>query len=72
LPKGDTTAAPDIECEDSTMNKHLRKALKDKEYPEVHNQALKYTLVYGGTAVQTSRKMTIDVTRPMNGAVFLC
>jgi polyisoprenoid-binding protein YceI len=61
-----TTSVPAIDCGDSAMNKHLRKALKDKEFPEVRYQALKYTLVDNGTAVQTSGELTIaGVTKPV-------
>jgi polyisoprenoid-binding protein YceI len=61
-----TASVPAIECGDSTMNKHLRKALKDKEFPEVRYQALKYTLVDNGAAVQTSGELTIaGVTKPV-------
>jgi polyisoprenoid-binding protein YceI len=61
-----TTSVPAIDCGDSTMNKHLRKALKDSEFPEVRYQALKYTLVDKGAAVQTSGELTIaGVTKPV-------
>jgi polyisoprenoid-binding protein YceI len=61
-----TTAVPAIDCGDSTMNKHLRKALKDDKFPEVRYQALKYTLIDGGAAVQTSGELTIaGVTKPV-------
>jgi len=61
-----TTSVPGIDCGDSTMNKHLRKALKDKEFPEIKYQALKYTLVDDGSAVQTSGELTIaGVTKPV-------
>jgi|WetSurSiteA1Bulk_404760.scaffolds.fasta_scaffold60416_2 polyisoprenoid-binding protein YceI len=62
-----TASVPDIDCGDSTMNKHLRKALKDKEFPEIRYQALKYTLVDEGKAVQTSGELTIaGVTKPVD------
>lgn len=61
-----TTSVPGIDCGDSTMNKHLRKALKDKQFPDVLYQATKYTLVDNGTAVQTSGELTIaGVTKPV-------
>jgi polyisoprenoid-binding protein YceI len=48
------------------MNKHLRKALKDKDFPEVRYEALQYTLVDNGGAVQTSGELTIaGVTKPV-------
>ncbi len=61
-----TASVPAIDCGDSTMNKHLRKALRDAEYPEIRYKALKYTLVENGAAVQTSGELTIaGVTRPV-------
>jgi polyisoprenoid-binding protein YceI len=61
-----TASVPGIECGDSTMNKHLRKALKVDKYPEIRYQAEKYTLVDNGTAVQTSGELTIaGVTKPI-------
>jgi polyisoprenoid-binding protein YceI len=54
-----TASVPAIDCGDSTMNKHLRKALKGTEFPEIRYQASKYTLVDDGTAVQTSGELTI-------------
>jgi hypothetical protein len=71
LPSGVATVAvtasvPGIECGDNTMNKHLRKALKMDEYPEIRYLANKYTLVDNGTAVQTSGELTIaGVTKPI-------
>jgi hypothetical protein len=57
---------PNIECGDSTMNKHLRKALKVDAYPEIRYRAGKYTLVDNGTAVQSSGELTIaGVTKPV-------
>ena len=62
-----TTSVPEIDCGDSTMNSHLRKALKYKEFPEIKYQALKYTLVDNGAAVQTSGELTIaGVTKPID------
>jgi polyisoprenoid-binding protein YceI len=61
-----TASVPDIECGDSTMNKHLRKALKMDQYPEIRYQAEKYTLIDNGGAVQTSGELTIaGVTKPV-------
>jgi len=54
-----TASVPAIDCGDSTMNKHLRKALKDQQFPEVRYQALTYTLIDNGSAVQTSGDLTI-------------
>jgi hypothetical protein len=57
---------PNIECGDSTMNKHLRKALKVDAYPEIRYKAGKYTLVDNGAAVQSSGELTIaGVTKPV-------
>jgi hypothetical protein len=61
-----TASVPDIECGDSTMNKHLRKALKGDIFPEIRYKAGKYTLVDNGTAVQSSGELTIaGVTKPV-------
>lgn len=61
-----TASIPEIDCGDSGMNKHLRKALKDKKHPEIRYQALSYTLIDNGTAVQTSGELTIaGRTRPV-------
>ncbi len=60
------TSVSTIDCGDSTMNKHLRKALKDSKYPEIQYKALKYILADNGTAVQTSGELTVaGVTRPV-------
>jgi polyisoprenoid-binding protein YceI len=62
-----TAPVPDIDCGDSTMNKHLRKALKGNEFPEIRYRALKYTLVDNGTAVQTAGELTVaGVTKPVD------
>jgi len=62
-----TASVPGIECGDGTMNKHLQKALKTKDYPEIRYQADRYTLVDNGAAVQTSGQLTIaGVTKPVN------
>lgn len=61
-----TASVPGIECGDSTMNKHLRKALKMENYPEIRYVADKYSLVDNATAVQTSGQLTIaGVTKPV-------
>jgi polyisoprenoid-binding protein YceI len=61
-----TASVPDIDCGDNTMNKHLRKALKEKEFPEVRYEAKEYALVDNGAAVQTSGDLTIaGVTKPV-------
>ena len=54
-----TASVPAIDCGDSTMNKYLRKALKEEEYPEITYQALKFILVDHGAAVQTSGELTV-------------
>jgi len=54
-----TATVPEIDCGDSTMNKHLRNALKSGDFPEIRYQALKYTLADDGAAVQTSGELTI-------------
>lgn len=56
-----------IACGNGKMDDHLRKALKEKEYPEIRYQAEHYTLIDNGTAVQTSGEITIaGVTRPID------
>ena len=61
-----STFVPGIDCGDATMNKHLRRALKEEEFPEVRYRALKYSLIDNGAAVQTSGELTIaGVTRPV-------
>jgi polyisoprenoid-binding protein YceI len=61
-----TTSVPAIDCGDSTMNKHLRKALKENQFPEIRYEALKYALVDNGSAVQTSGDLTIaGITKPL-------
>ncbi len=61
-----TAAVPDIECGDSSMNKHLRKALKMKEFPAIIYRANKYAVVDDGQAIQTSGDLTIaGVTKPV-------
>lgn len=50
----------------NTMNGHMRKALKETEFPEIKYQADKYTLVDGGAGAQVSGQLTIaGVTRPV-------
>ena len=59
-------SVPAIDCGDSTMNKHLRKALKDTSFPEIRFKSDKYTLINNGQEVRTSGELTIaGVTRPI-------
>jgi len=59
-------AVPAIDCGDSTMNKHMRKALKDKDFPEIRFKSDKYTLLNNGKEVRTAGELTIaGVTRPV-------
>lgn len=61
-----TASVPGIECGDATMDKHLRKALKVEQFPEIRYQADKYTLADNGTAVQTSGQLSIaGITKPV-------
>ena len=61
-----TTIVSAIDCGDLTMNKHLRKALRDAEYPKIQYKSLKYTLIENGTAVRSSGELTIaGVTKPV-------
>ena len=60
-----------IDCGDKTMHEHLRKALKEKDFPEIVYQLEQYTLTGTDTAT-TSGKITIaGVTRPITFAVKL-
>jgi hypothetical protein len=62
-----TVSVKAIECGDGTMNKHLRKALKEKDNPEIHFQTDKYTLQNNGGAVKAKGELTIaGVTRPVD------
>lgn len=59
-------SVPAIDCGDSTMNKHMRKALKDTAFPEIRFKSDKYTLINNGQEVRTSGELTIaGVTRPI-------
>ncbi len=49
----------DIECGDGTMNKHLRKALKEKDHPEIHFQMDKYVLENSGGEAKAIGELTI-------------
>jgi hypothetical protein len=55
-----------IECGDGTMNKHMMKALKGKENPEIHFQTNKYELEKNGGEVKALGELTIaGVTKPI-------
>ena len=61
-----TVTVHDIECGDGTMNKHLRKALKEKDFPKIHFETDKYTLRNNGGAVKAFGELTIaGVTKPV-------
>lgn len=56
----------DIECGDGTMNKHLRKALKEKDHPTIEFETDKYTLQNNGGAVKAFGELSIaGVPRPV-------
>jgi hypothetical protein len=56
----------DIECGDGTMNKHLRKALKEKDNPTIKFETDKYTLLNKGGAVKAFGELSIaGVPRPV-------
>jgi len=60
------TSVPAIDCGDATMNKHLRKALKDDLFPEIRFKTDKYDLIENGKAVRTAGELTIaGVTKPV-------
>ena len=55
-----------IECGDGTMNKHMRKALKEKEFPEIQFHTNRYTLNENGDVVKAAGELTIaGVTKPV-------
>jgi hypothetical protein len=61
-----TVSVHAIECGDNTMNKHLRKALKEKDHPEIQFQTDKYTLENDGGAVKAFGELTIaGVSNPV-------
>jgi len=61
-----TVSVNDVECGDGTMNNHLRKALKEKNYPEIHFEMDKYNLQNDGDAVKAFGELTIaGVTKPV-------
>ena len=61
-----TVAVHAIDCGDGTMNKHLRKALKEKDFPEIHFQTEKYSLADNGGEVKAVGELTIaGVTKPV-------
>lgn len=60
------TPVPAINCGDATMNKHMQKALKEKEFPEIRFKTDKYNLIDNGKAVKTAGELTIaGVTKPV-------
>jgi hypothetical protein len=61
-----TVSVHGLECGDGTMNKHLRKALKEKDHPEITFHTDKYTLENGGGEVKAFGELTIaGVTKPI-------
>lgn len=60
-----------VDCGDKTMHDHLRKALKEKDFPEIVYQLDQYTLT-GEDKAKASGKITIaGVTKPMDLDVTL-
>jgi polyisoprenoid-binding protein YceI len=67
-----TVSVRGIECGDGTMNKHLQKALKEKEFPEVRFQTEQYHLDGNGIEVKAAGDLTIaGVKKPVELAAKL-
>jgi len=61
-----------IDCGDGTMNKHLRNALKEKDFPEVRFQTEQYRLEANGNEVKAAGDLTIaGVKKPVEIAAKL-
>ncbi|MBZ5559986.1 MAG: YceI family protein [Acidobacteriia bacterium] len=60
-----------IECDNDTMNDHLRTALKEKTYPQIAYKMKQYTMA-GNNAAKVDGQLTIaGVTRPVSFDVRL-
>ena len=61
-----TVTVNNIECGDGTMNKHMRKALKAKDHPDIQFKTTQYTLNENGDVVKAIGELTIaGVTKPV-------
>jgi hypothetical protein len=66
------TSVPAIDCGDSTMNKHMQKALKQNQFPEIRFKTGRYDLIDNGKEVKTHGELTIaGVTKPVELAAKL-
>jgi hypothetical protein len=54
-----TVTVKNIDCGDGTMNKHMRKALKEKDFPTIQFKTDKYVLNDSGDVVKALGKLTI-------------
>ncbi|MBI3402183.1 MAG: YceI family protein [Acidobacteria bacterium] len=60
-----------IECDNDTMNEHLRTALKEKAYPQIAYRMSKYAMAGSGAATVTGQLTIAGVTRPVTFDVKL-
>jgi hypothetical protein len=60
-----------IECDNDTMNGHLREALKEKTYPQIAYRMKQYTMAGSGAAKVTGSLTIAGVTRPVSFDVKL-
>jgi hypothetical protein len=60
-----------IECDNDTMNEHLRAALKEKTYPQIAYRMKTYTLAGSGAARVAGSLTIAGVTRPVTFDVKL-
>jgi len=54
-----TVNVQNIDCGDGTMNKHMRKALKEEDYPVIKFKTNKYALNENGDVVKAIGELTI-------------
>ena len=60
-----------IECDNDTMNEHLRTALKEKAYPQIAYQMKQYTMAGSGQAKVSGQLTIAGVTKPVSFDVRL-
>jgi transcription elongation factor len=60
-----------IECDNDTMNEHLRTALKEKTYPQIAYRMKAYTMAGSGAATVAGLLTIAGVTRPVTFDVKL-
>jgi len=66
-----TVPVKTIECDNDTMNEHLRTALKEKVHPQISYQMKQYTTTAGGQATVSGTLTIAGVTRPVTFDVKL-